>query len=153
MLSLETKVPPPIVALIVGALMWLAAWKLPVAAFEIGGATLLAAVIAVAGIAFDLSGLIAFRRHDTTVLPMKPENAKTIVRNGVFRVTRNPMYLGLALVLLAWGVFLQNGVSVLMPLLFVAYITKFQIRPEERALRAKFGRDYEAYLASTRRWL
>ena len=150
---LETKVPPPLVALIVAFLMWLCARTLPAAAFAFDGVHLLAAVIAIAGVAFDLSGLLAFRRRDTTILPMKPENASAIVRDGVFRVTRNPMYLGLALVLLAWGVFLKNGLAVVLPLLFVAYITRFQILPEERALRAKFGREYEDYLASTRRWL
>lgn len=150
---LETKIPPPIVALSIAFLMWLSARMLPAAAFRFEGVILLAGIIAVIGVAFDLSGLLAFRRRDTTILPMKPEKAKIIVRDGVFRVTRNPMYLGLALVLLAWGIFLENWVAVFLPLTFVAFITRFQILPEERALRAKFGPEYEDYLASTRRWL
>jgi protein-S-isoprenylcysteine O-methyltransferase Ste14 len=75
------------------------------------------------------------------------------VTTGVYRFTRNPMYLGFLLALIAWGIFLGNIVSALMPLLFVAYMNRFQISPEERALRARFGAPYVAYQSSVRRWL
>ena len=84
---------------------------------------------------------------------MHPEAASAIVTVGIYRFTRNPMYLGFLLLLIAWAVFLGNIVSALMPLLFIAYMNRFQIAPEERALHARFGVPYETYLRSVRRWL
>ena len=110
-------------------------------------------LIALGGAAFDLAGLLAFRRARTTYNPLRPERAKRIVSDGVYRHTRNPMYVGMALLLLGWAVGLGNAMALLGPVVFVAYITCFQILPEERALLAKFGADYADYLVQVRRWL
>jgi protein-S-isoprenylcysteine O-methyltransferase Ste14 len=153
MRALELKIPPPVVALLAGAAMWFAAGErvsldLP---FHVRlGAFVL---IALAGGATALAGDLEFRRARTTINPFKPENSSTLVTSGIYRFTRNPMYLGLTLVLLGWAVFLRSGWALPGPVIFVLYITRFQIIPEERVLSAKFEEAYTAYTKRVRRWL
>ena len=111
------------------------------------------AVIALVGGGVALAGDLEFKRARTTVNPFKPQNASALVTSGVFRFTRNPMYLGLLLVVVGWCFFLCSAIALLGPVAFVAYISRFQIRPEERALLSKFGPSYSDYLARVRRWL
>lgn len=150
---LELRVPPVAVGLIIGLLMWLVARYMPHGRFDVDWKNAAAAAIAVFAIVVGVSGVWAFRRRETTVHPMQPEKTTSLVREGVFRYTRNPMYLGLALLLAAWGLFLASAAALVLVLVFIVYMTVFQILPEERTLREKFGREYETYLASTRRWL
>jgi protein-S-isoprenylcysteine O-methyltransferase Ste14 len=105
------------------------------------------------GIGFSVGGVLAFRRARTTLNPTKPEQASSLVRSGVYRVTRNPMYVGLLCVLVAWAVFLSSAWALLGPLIFVLYIGRFQIAPEERALAKLFGSEFADYQAKVRRWL
>ncbi len=152
MARLELKIPPPLVALLVAALMalvasWPPLFTLPAAA-RVGIAVALAAV----GAAFDVAGLVAFRRASTTINPLHPERASALVTGGVYRITRNPMYVGLAFALLAWAAYLGSPWALLGPVAFVGYITHFQIVPEERILRARFAQ-FDAYAARVRRWL
>ena len=113
----------------------------------------LATALAIVGVAFDVAGLMAFRRAKTTVNPMKPQSTSSMVDSGVYRVTRNPMYVGLVFMLCGWAVFLWSWWALPGPLAFVAYIGRFQIAPEEEALSKLFGAEYLAYKASVRRWL
>ena len=115
----------------------------------------LAAAIGLAfvGGAFDLAGIMAFRRAGTTVNPMKPHKTSAFVAHGVYRVTRNPMYVGLVLLLAAWAIFLSSPWTLVGPLAFVLYIGRFQIAPEERALLARFGDTYSEYMTQVGRWL
>jgi protein-S-isoprenylcysteine O-methyltransferase Ste14 len=109
-------------------------------------------VIAIAPIA-PMAALIQFRRMHTTVNPHKPETATTLVSSGVYAWTRNPMYLGLLILLLGWAMKLGALSTLLGPLLFVPLIQCVQIRPEEHALRMQFGTDYEQYAHRVNRWL
>ena len=151
--SLELKIPPPAVALVVaGAMWWVAGSSTSVdapAETRIAAALILAAI----GAAFDVAGLIAFRRAKTTVNPMKPEKSAALVSGGVYRITRNPMYVGMVFILLAWAAYLASPWALLGPLTFAAYITRFQIKPEERVLATRFGAEFAAYQARVRRWL
>ena len=153
MKALELKIPPLPLAIAFGVLMWAIDRWLPMQAER----SLVRTVIAVATFGLAVGILIAaimgFRKAKTTVDPMHPEAASAIVTTGIYRFTRNPMYLGFLLALIAWAVFLGNVVSALMPLLFVSYMNRFQIAPEERALHARFGAAYETYLRSVRRWI
>ena len=152
MSSLELKVPPPVVALLVALAMWGLAHLLPLGegpTFRVP----LAIAVAVLGIAFSVAGALAFRRAKTTKNPMKPQTASALVVVGVYKLTRNPMYLGLLLVLLGWALFLWSAWSLLGPLVFALYISRFQIGPEERVLATLFGSEYSAYKAKVRRWL
>jgi protein-S-isoprenylcysteine O-methyltransferase Ste14 len=150
--ALELKVPPPVVGLLVAALMWgVSAWP-PVLPLEPDVRLVLAGTLAVVGVSFDILGLVAFFRSRTTINPLRPAKASALVTAGVYRITRNPMYVGMAILLTGWAVWLGALWPFLGPALFVAYITRFQIAPEERILRGKFS-DFEAYAARVRRWL
>jgi protein-S-isoprenylcysteine O-methyltransferase Ste14 len=150
--ALDTRVPPPVVALIVALLMWNASAWWPVLEMPAWRMPLVLLLVAV-GAAFDFSGLWAFHRAKTTVNPMKPGNTSSLVSSGVYRITRNPMYLGLVLFLCAGAVMLWSPLALLGPPGFVAYISRFQIAPEERVLRERFGEAYAEFCARVRRWL
>ena len=94
-----------------------------------------------------------FRRGKTTVNPMTPEAASTLVTAGVYRWTRNPMYLGFGVALVGWAVWLANGAAFVPLFLYVLYMNRFQIGPEERALEARFGAAFTDYRKRVRRWL
>ncbi|UCL84440.1 methyltransferase family protein [Pseudomonas sp. HS-18] len=146
---LEHRIPPPLVAIISGLLMWLAVR--PIA--PLGGRLWLALLVVLAGAAVCLAGVASFRHARTTVNPLKPESASSLVVAGIYRHTRNPMYLGFAIILLGWCVFLGSALAVLGVAAFVLYIGRFQIRPEERALRELFGAEFEAFCGRVRRWV
>jgi protein-S-isoprenylcysteine O-methyltransferase Ste14 len=153
MRDLELKVPPLIVVAIAAAFMWAIARAAPNLTLLYPGRVPVATAFLVIGIAIVVMGVLAFRRSSTTVDPRFPENASHIVSSGIYRYTRNPMYLGMLVVLIAWMALLSNVGTVVMPALFVLYITRWQIVPEERALAQKFGAEYELYRKSVRRWL
>jgi protein-S-isoprenylcysteine O-methyltransferase Ste14 len=151
--SLELKVPPPLAALITGAAMWWASGFVP--SMELPSVMRMAAAMALAGIGlgFDAVGIASFLRARTTVNPMSPDRTSSLVSSGVYRITRNPMYLGMLFLLSAWAVFLSSAWLLAGPLAFMLYITRFQIAPEERMLHALFGDAYAGYAARVRRWL
>ena len=153
MRALELKLPPVAVFLIAGAGMWLIRRFLGTAPIAIPLPGILAGLLAAGGVAIGIAGILAFRRLETTVHPMQPDKATAVVRIGVYRYSRNPMYLGLTLVLCGWAVFLGNPWCFLVVPAFVLYMSRFQIVPEERALQSLFGAEYQDYLASVRRWL
>lgn len=152
MRSLQPRIPPPLVTLAAALVMWLVAWAVPSMRLAIH-LPMLAVAIAVAGLIVVLAGVAQFRRASTTVNPLNPAAASSLVVTGVYRFTRNPMYLGFASILLAWAIFLSNPLCLLVLPAFVAYMNRFQIMPEERALRALFPGDFEAYRSLVRRWL
>lgn len=150
---LELRLPPVVVVLLCGGLMWWLAASLPAANVDIPSKWALSLLLFVAGIAIGVRGVLVFRRHETTVHPSRPDDASAVVTTDIYRYTRNPMYLGLALVLCAWAVVLENLAAVPGVPLFMAYLTAFQIRPEERVLAEKFGAAYDDYRRTVRRWL
>jgi len=151
--SLELKVPPPFVALLFGFLMWLASRFVGPVEIPFGIRVGIAVAVACTGAVFGISAMVWFRRAKTTMSPIKPGAASVLVTGGVFRFTRNPMYLSLLLYLLAWALYLSNWLALLFLPLFVLYINRFQIAPEERTLSSLFGPEYAAYTGRVRRWL
>ena len=146
-------VPPPVQGLIVLGLMWGAARIAPGLSVDFAGQTVLAAIFAVAGGVIEIISLATFFRAKTTVNPLKPENANTLVVSGLYKISRNPMYLGLLLFLVGGAIWFGNLVALAGPVLYFIYITWSQIKPEERILREKFGAEYDAYCAQVRRWI
>ncbi len=151
--ALETRIPAPVVALAAGAAMKLYTRGAGVRIdpsmlrMHVGvGLSQLSAVIAIAALAE-----LWWAR--TTINPLDPSRASRLVTGGMFRWSRNPMYLSLLLLLVAYAIRLDSWLVWLGPALFVAYVTRFQILPEERVLSAKFGNAYHDYLKRTRRWL
>lgn len=153
MRALELRVPPPVVALVVALLMWAAARATPRLGVDVPARPVIAIALAVVGVVVTVAGLLQFRRARTTVNPLNPGATTALVVTGVYRISRNPMYLGLAIVLLGAAVFLSHALAPLGVVMFVAYITRFQIIPEERALRALFPGDFKEYAGQVRRWL
>ena len=153
MKALELKVPPPIVAGLIAAAMWVATMLCAPMDVSDFVRRAVAATLAVAGGCIAVAGFVSFRRARTTVDPQRPEATSSLVTGGIYRFTRNPMYLGLLLVLLAWAVFLASPWALVGPVAFVLYVNRFQIAPEERALTTLFGATYSEYTVRTRRWL
>jgi protein-S-isoprenylcysteine O-methyltransferase Ste14 len=153
MQALDHKVPPPIVGALVAAAMWFLSQFAPQLPFPQAAKLALVGVLVASGITFDLLGFVAFRRSRTTINPLTPNKASALVTSGVYRVTRNPMYVGMTLLLTAWAVYLSGLWPFVGPVLFVRYISRFQIQPEERVLRGLFGQEYADYAARVRRWL
>ena len=153
MRSLELKVPPPAVALVIAVLMWLLSLIAPALVFAIPGRVLIAIILAATGVATAIAGVATFARAKTTVNPTTPERSSSLVSWGIYRVTRNPMYLGLLLELTAWAIFLSNPLPFLLLPGYMLYINRFQIAPEERALTSLFGREFADYQSRVRRWI
>ena len=150
---LELRIPPPIVGLIVAGGMWTVAHVPPILQLPTLLRLFVAVVLAAIGAAVAMGGVMSFRRARTTVNPLKPETSAALVSTGVYSFTRNPMYLGMVLGLFAWAVYLSSVWSMLGPVLFALYITRFQIVPEERVLDRLFGASFAAYKKRVRRWL
>lgn len=150
---LELKVPPLLVWVVFAAAMLGVARLLPTLTFKIAGASGYALALAVLGAAVALAGVVAFRRARTTVNPLTPSAAGIVVSGGIYRFTRNPMYLGFLMALAGWAVYLSNAASALLLPAFIAYMARFQIKPEERALTTKFGPQFTQYMARVRRWV
>ena len=151
--KLELKIPPVLVTILFVILMWLFSMLLPGIQISAQFKMLVCVVLAGVGAFFSVAAVLSFRKASTTVNPITPEACSSLVISGVYKVTRNPMYLGLWLFLLAWGLFLSNLYSLVLSAGFVLYMNRLQIQPEERALEACFGAEFLAYKNRVRRWV
>lgn len=150
---MELKIPPVIVTLIFAALIWLTAIITPAFPLPWVLGTSLLLTLMISGTFIALAALRAFRKARTTVNPLQPESSSTLVCTGIFAHTRNPMYLALLFALLALCVYLENAFTLIPVVLFVLFMNRFQILPEERAMESLFGEEYLDYKARVRRWL
>jgi len=150
---LELKVPPPVVLLFMAGLSWLASCAAPTLSFVLPHRNALVAALLVAGVCVAILGVTSFRRARTTLNPLRPEKSSALVMSGIYRYTRNPMYLGLLLVLVGWSFFLANALAFVFLPVFILYMNRFQIQPEERVLVSLFGQQFTAYQSKVRRWL
>jgi len=146
------KVPPAVMMLVFGGLMYVLDRFLPVGEFHFFGRQELAVFLSGLGIMVILISVIQFFAQKTTVDPSNPSKTRKLVTNGIYNYTRNPMYLGMLLFLLAFGLKLGNAFNTLVAAGFVSYINHFQIKPEEEALSKMFGKEYSIYCKLTRRW-
>lgn len=153
---LELKCPPPIVMFLSGLFASL------VARTDIeflhkqltnAEAVIWPVVFLIAGVFLALAGVKEFKAHQTTVNPLDPNQASSLVSSGIYQLTRNPMYLGMLLALLGWADLLDNFLAFSGAAIFFVYISAFQIKPEEEIMKMKFGQDYVQYCSNVRRWL
>ena len=151
--NLELKIPPLGLVIVAGFFIWLGAAYFPTLNYRFPFQSLVAWVIGLSGALACALGIIQFNRAKTTVNPTKPESASSLVRTGIYRRTRNPMYLGFLLILVGWAIAMANVVALVVPPAFVIYMNRFQIKPEERALTLIFGEDFKAYCVEARRWI
>lgn len=146
-------IPPPVLALVLALLMGgtaLLTGPLPLALEWRGG---LAAILALAGTSLRLAAQLSLVRARTTISPLRPQASSQIVRGGVYRYSRNPMYLGRSLQLLAWAAWLASPAALLFVPIYIACVDRWQIAAEERALLDQFGETYAVYRSSVARWL
>lgn len=150
---LELKVPPVALVLLMAVLMWLVSRAVPAFAFLFPARDLLSLSLALAGVVITGLGVASFRRAGTTVNPLTPGSSSSLVVSGIYTRTRNPMYLGFLLILVGWAIFLSNALAFFFLPMFVLYMNRFQIEPEERALTSLFGQEFVVYKSRVRRWL
>lgn len=151
--ALENRIPPPLVATFSGLLMGLIAVLTPGIDLPTSVRIGLSVALVALGLFFCLAGLVSFRRAKTTINPLRPARASALVSSGIYRISRNPMYVGFALFLLALAAGLASAWSLIGVVGFMLFIGRFQITPEERALNGLFGEEYSAYQRQVRRWI
>ena len=151
---LELKMPPPLVAAAAAALMWLASRTVPGPAPIAPGLRITAGlVIGLLGLLVGAVAIVTFSRAGTTVNPTRPGDTAVLVTHGIYRLSRNPMYVSLLLYLVGYAAYLAAWPAMLVLPLFVLYMNRFQIEPEERVLAERFPDAFSAYCEQVRRWV
>ena len=150
---LKLKIPPPFYALSVALIMWLASQYFPIATLIVAPWNILGIALVVLAAVMDFTSLYLFFKKKTTPNPMKPEFTTGLVTNGMYKISRNPMYLGMLMMLIGFAIFLGQLSPFLIIPLFYVVITEMQIKPEEEMLEQKFGTEYIEYKTKVRRWL
>ena len=150
---MNTRIPPPVVVVIIAAMMWWLERLLAVGEFKTGIQPLLAIVFMGAGIGMMLVAAFSFYKAKTTINPLEPGKASHLITTGLYGFSRNPIYLADLLVLIAWAIWLGNIFNIALLVVFIVYINRFQIAPEERALGTLFGDAYREYCSRVRRWI
>ena len=150
---MKTKIPPPIVATLFALMMWGLDALVPMDMLSAGTTAMIAPVLILVGLGIMTLALRRFRKVGTTVNPLDPSRASSLVSSGIFGRSRNPMYLGMLVLLMAWAIWLGNAANIVTLYLFYSFMTRFQIKPEEEALARLFGEEYEAYCEKVSRWI
>jgi protein-S-isoprenylcysteine O-methyltransferase Ste14 len=150
---LELRVPPPVVAAVFALLMWFLARAFSSLDVDVPARIPAATTLLVIAVVIGIAAVLGFRRAKTTINPLKPEASTALVTGGIYRWTRNPMYLAMLLMLIGWAYIVSNLAALVMLPLFVSTLNRLQIEPEERALHARFGAEFENYRRKVRRWL
>lgn len=150
---MKTRIPPPVVTVFFALFMWGLDRLVPMTKLSLPWAGVVALALVLLGLV--VMGLAAgrFRKVGTTVNPLDPSRASSLVSSGIFRRSRNPMYLGMLVILTGWTIWLGNIVNVAVLYLFFSFMTRFQIKPEEQALIKLFGQEYEDYCNRVSRWI
>ena len=149
---MKLKIPPPVYMLTFAILMWLSSKYFPLYIWSFDTQNFGIAIILL-GFCIDFISLIGFLHSKTSINPMKPEQAQTLVTSGMHKFSRNPMYLGLLLLLTGWFLYLGVLSTLIFLPLFIWTLTKMQIQPEEEILEELFGHSYLEYKLKVRRWL
>ena len=153
MKSLALKVPPPAQVIITAAAMVGVSKAAPALKFSFSGSTALAVGLGMIGVGSSIMGVAQFKKAQTTPNPQALEQVSSLVTDGVYRYSRNPMYVGLVLILLGWAFYLSHFLTFVLLPIFILYMTRFQIQPEEQMMAQKFGKTYQAYVSRVRRWI
>ena len=150
---MKPKILPIVYVMIFAALMYVMASMIGSPKIELDNRSLISIIVFMFGVLIVLVGGYQFRKASTTVNPLLPEESSKLVTSGIYRYSRNPMYIGFFLFLLAWSILLGSLVTLLVLPIFVLLITKVQIVPEEAILEEKFQNEYRQYKSNVRRWI
>ena len=148
---MKTKIPPPILALVMIVLIYLSSFFIESTTFNYQGS--LSLLVLILGLACAIPSFKLFARYKTTISPLKPSDATALVTEGMYRYSRNPMYLGLLLLTIASTIWFGTWFGIIINILFIFLINFLQIIPEEEALLEIFGKEYEEYKKNVRRWI
>ena len=148
---MKTKIAPPIIALICIVINYLSTYLINPIKFP--NIEIIGGLILLLGVVTAVLATLLFKKDKTTVNPRDPEKTTTLVTNGIFSITRNPMYLGLFLSISSTVLFFGSWFGIIILIFFLWYITKFQIIPEEEAMEKLFGNKYDEYRQNVRRWI
>lgn len=148
---MKNKIPPPIVTLFFGLCIYFSQEYFPESNLEF--LTIFSYIFFFSGFSILILAVSLFKKQNTTINPIKIENASSLITSGVFEYSRNPMYLGMVMILLGIALMFNFIGGILFTLLFAIYITKYQIRPEEEVMERLFGEDFLKYKNSVRVWL
>jgi protein-S-isoprenylcysteine O-methyltransferase Ste14 len=148
---MNNKIPPPIITLICGLGIYFSRPLFP--KYNYISIDIIAASFLLLGIIILITSVLSFKRRSTTVSPLQPENASYLVVSGIFKYSRNPMYLGMLLILISMTIKFNFVGGILIIFAFITFITKFQIIPEETALEKLFGKEFTRYKKKTKRWI
>ena len=152
MKTLELKIPPAVVFLFCIGLLWLLDSYLP-QLFHLSVSKWIIRPLLALGVLTGIAGVIQFAVQSTSVNPHKPDHASSIVTSGVYRLSRNPMYLGMLFILLAAVLKFGHPLGLIVLPFYVWYMNRFQIIPEESVMEEKFGEEYRSYKQRVRRWI
>ncbi|MAN35284.1 MAG: isoprenylcysteine carboxyl methyltransferase [Candidatus Marinimicrobia bacterium] len=150
---MKLLIPPPIQALLSAIMMCLISRYFTHANFSLNGINIFALIFLIIAAIIIILSMYKFKKIKTTISPLRPNKTSSLVKSGIYEYTRNPMYLGLLLMLFSIALFLKNFISFLIIPLFILFITKNQILPEEEALENIFGEEYKNYKNKVRRWI
>jgi len=150
---MKLLIPPPVQAIVCAACMWVIANRFPSLGFSFGFQQELAIAICIIGIFVDLVSVGLFTKFKTTVSPFSPQKTEKLVTSGLYQFSRNPMYVGMVIILIGIGIWLGNLAAFVLIPGFTWFVTTFQIIPEEEILAEKFGQDYLEYKSRVRRWI
>ena len=148
---MNTKIPPPIVTATFGLIIYFSKSFSPVYSFE--NSNMISVIFLLFGLGIFSAAVQSFKKHKTTINPLSPDKASSLVNSGIFSYSRNPMYLGMLLILLSVSFKFNISVGLFISFLFKIYITRFQIIPEEKAMAKLFGEEFITYKNQTRRWV
>ena len=151
--ALALKVPPVTQVIIAATAMVGVSKVVPALKFSFSGSTALAVGLGVIGVGSGIMGVAQFQKAQTTPNPQALEKVSSLVTDGIYQYSRNPMYVGLVLILLGWAFYLSHFLAFVLLPIFILYMTRFQIQPEERMMARKFGKTYQDYLNKVRRWI
>ena len=148
---MNNKIPPPIVTFICGTTIYFS--KSFFNQFFSYSNNIISLFLLILGLFVFISAVRSFRKQKTTVNPLEPKQASSLVTSGIFKYSRNPMYLGMLIILLSISFKFNLVGGIVISLSFYLFITKFQILPEEVAMNELFGNEFIDYSKKTRRWI
>ena len=151
--SLELRIPPLALFIVFDIMIWTACAYLPAGNLALPERRFFAVIAFLLGFGIVSAGVFEFRRRKTTMSPFSPERTASVVSSGIYRWSRNPMYLGMALALFGVAAWRSSLPGFGLVLVFCAYMTRFQVKPEERMLLKLFGSEFSAYMTQVRRWI
>ena len=145
------KIPPPLLVLILVVFNYFSSKKIDL--IHLPNQDFISIIILLIGMLILINPIFKFIKSKTTIDPIKFKKVNKLITSGIYKYSRNPMYLGLLMIVISTSIFYLNIFSITTPILFVCWINRFQIKREEIFLTEKFGKEYLVYMTKTRRWV